>query len=329
MSNQPFDNRYISSSEGTNPIILEMPHSGLAGFHSIHEAPEVMARKIRFKSEAVRNTIGGGCDSAVPTMSGFLNLKNHHNVSTVHNTLARTYCDTNRSANEVSGWALTETNPNEHHHGVIWARTLVTNLTKTEMSLQQELLEALVRQKCERMLSEPLTMTEFDSLMTEVYDLHHAKIRYLQQSAIKRHGFCVHLALHSLPPLAVTKVNGGYVMGQRATRGPFDMAKNTLPDIILIHNNFKAAHKDLVDSVREAFEQAGLIVEDGKGPFLGDIGVTKIYGNPPKGVNIIGIEHVSHDTEPERHLGSPVINYRKSLEYQKAYRQAVLNLLAQ
>jgi len=326
MSEQPLDNKYIYSLEGTRPILLEMPHSGLGGFYSTDQLPPNIAAKIRFRSPKVRNTVGSGCDSAVPHMSDVFNLRNSYDLSLVFNELARVYCDTNRSKNEISGWALEKENADQHYHGIIWAKTLLTDV---DLSLDQESLEAIFKEKSEKTLSEPLTMSEFNTLMEQVYDLHHAKIRYLHQSSIRRHGFCIHLALHSLPAMSVKKVLGGYVMGQKSNRGPFDLEKNTLPDIILIHNNYKSTDKVLVDKVRHAFESAGLIVEDGQGPFLGDIDVTKIYGNPRKGVNVIGIEHVTHETEPKRHLGIPEVNFAKSGEFQKVYRQAVINLLAE
>jgi N-formylglutamate amidohydrolase len=320
-----FETNFIGAHEGKNPILLEMPHSGLNGYNLINDIPHYITRKLR-RSKAVQNTIGSGCDSAVPQMSGFITLKNYREVSTLHNTLARVFCDTNRSREEVSDWALEDGIPLEHHHGVIWARTVFSD-EKLDLSLQQEWLEAIVRANCEKMFSEPLTGDEFEKLMTEHYDVYHANIRYFHRVLKEKYGVCVHLALHSLPPFLVEKVWGGYIFGQKATRGPMNKENRTMPDIILIHNNYQAADKRYVDAVRSAFEEAGLIVEDGKGPFRGDIGVTNIYGDPYNGIHVIGIEHVTHDTEPFRHLGNPSVNAEAAWKYPPAYSKAVSNVL--
>lgn len=318
------NSKYVHSFEGTSPILLEMPHSGRIGLQMPNDIPSVLAKKVRFLSKAVRQTIGFGCDSAVPDMSGFAHLLAVSKLSGVSNDLARVYCDTNRSKTEVSDWAVEDKDHQKNHHGIIWARTVLTGL---DLSFPTGRLEIIVDRLAEKMLKSPLSADEFQELMSEVYDPYHEAIQHHHKRIIEKHGFCIHLALHSMAPLSVTKVYGGYVCGQKATRGSFDLEKNTLPDVILIHNNFASADKVLVQCVRDAFESAGLIVEDGQGPFLGNIGVTKLYGDPKRGINIIGIEHVSHDIEPERHLGNPAVDTGKALALQPVYKAAIENLL--
>ena len=319
---------FIRSYRGSGPILLEMPHSGRLGLETLNNVPKVLASKVRFVSEAVRRTIGFGCDSAVPDLSGFINLVSVSRLSGISNDLARVYCDTNRGRNEVSGLALEGRPMNEHQNGVIWARTVPTGLDLTR-SIEE--LEHIVNTQCEPILNKPLSAIEFEELMGQVYDPYHAEICAHQQRIIDQHGFFIHLALHTLPPLSPAKIHGGYVCGQKATRGPYDPEHNTLPDVILIHNGFDektmSADKVLIDRVRYAFESAGLIVESGIGPFLGNIGVTKLYGNPARGRNIIGIEHVTHDIEPKRHLGNPFVDTKKAMALRPVYAKVIEYLL--
>ena len=313
-------NKYISYFEGSTPILLEMPHSGLTGL-SLAQIPHCLSSKADV--DEFTKIVGFGCDASVPEMTGIHGRLRSLNPYGIYNNLARVYCDTNRDKEDVSGWALEGKDPNSHHHGIIWIRERLGGL---DLSLPVEELEKIVDQ-CKKTMKAPLTQEEFDNLMKEVYDPYHATVRRLQDQIVEDHGYCIHLAFHSMPPFSTRKIYGGYIFGQKATRGSFDMAKNTLPDVILIHNNFKAADKNVVDTVRWAFESEGLIVEDGQGPVLGDIGVTKKYGNPRMGFNIIGIEHVAHDTEPERHLGSPLVNTAKAMAFQASYEKVVKSLL--
>lgn len=316
--------KYVHSHKGNQNILLDMPHSGTVGIEIISNVPEVIKSRLRFTSKAVRQTIGFGCDVAVPHMSDFLHLVAVCGLSGVSNDLARVYCDVNRSRDEVSGLAVSGCDSYENHHGTIWSRTLLKDL---DLSLSRTELEYLVDENCERMFETPLSLDEFQTLLNEVYDPYHKALQKHHKRIVQKYGHCIHLALHSLPPISVAKIRGGYVCGKKATRGPFDSIGNTLPNIILIHNNYRAADKQVVDLVRTAFESAGLIVEDGRGPFLGDIGVTSLYGNPKNGVHVIGIEHVTHDTEPERHLGNPKIDLVQAFKYRPIYREAIENLL--
>ena len=322
--------KYVRSYEGNQNILLDMPHSGTLGLELVGNIPEIIKSRLRFTSKAVRQTIGFGCDAAVPHMSDFLHLVAVCGLSGVSNDLARVYCDVNRSRDEVSGLAVQGYDSYENHHGTIWSRTL---LKDADLSLSHHKLEGLVDENCERMFKSPLSTNEFRILMDEIYNPYHRALQEHHKKIVAKYGHCIHLALHSLPPVSVAKIRGGYICGKKAVRGPFDPIKNTLPDIILIHNNYQAAAKSVVDLVRLAFESAGLIVEDGRGPFLGDIGVTAIYGRPKeegrrvKGVHVIGIEHVTHDTEPERHLGNPKVDLIQAFKYRPIYREAIENLL--
>ncbi len=314
---------FFSFKEGCTPILLEMPHSGILGLHTPYSLTPFIAGKVNFNSPEVRKTIGFGCDAAVPAMSGYIHLM-QYGLSGIRNDLARVFCDTNREEHEISGLALEGADNNKGHHGIVWARTVPVEV---DLSLPREQLEEFVRTKCEPLLQKPYTLQEFSQLISEVYYPYHATIKRLHKKAVEKHGFCIHLALHSLPPVSIDLVNGGYVCGQKAKRGPYNRDKGTLPDVILIHNNFEAAERSLVETVRIAFESAGLLVEDGQGPFVGSNGVTKMYGNPYKGLHVIGIEHVTHETEPLRYLGNPTVNLEKAKKFQYVYEKAVMDLL--
>ena len=70
-----------------------------------------------------------------------------------------------------------------------------------------------------------------------------------------------------------------------------------------------------------------MIVSDGAGPFAGSNGVTGMYGKPAEGINVLGIEHVTHGIETDRHLGGVNVNIVKSASMQKAYRKVCNDLL--
>ena len=175
---------YVRSFEGNTPILLEMPHSGRVGLETLNGIPDVLARKVRFVSEAVRQTIGFGCDSAVPDLSGFISQVASRRVWGISNDLARVYCDTNRGRNEVSGLALEGRPLNEHQNGVIWARTVPIGLDLTRPT---EELENIVDTQCERTLETPLSNNAFQTLMNEVYDPYHAEIQAHHQRIIDLH----------------------------------------------------------------------------------------------------------------------------------------------
>lgn len=312
---------FVHSFEGKGPVLLEVPHSGLIGVDSLESAPELITSRLRFDSKSVRQTVVFGCDIAVPTMSGYCDLICHLNVSGVINSLARVFMDTNRDRNEFSSLAVGGGRAGANHHGVIWARTLLTDV---DLNLPVKSLEDLVASRCEKIYTMPFTRDEFEELLLAFYDPYHAAIREHHKRIVSECGLCIHLALHSLPPFQVASINGGYVTGKVASRG---RSKGQLPDIILIHNNFKAADKAIINKIRMAFEAEQLIVEDGRGPFLGDRGVTKIYGNPKDGIHVVGIEHVTHNVEIGRHCGSLAINVEKAKRFRKVYRSAVMNLM--
>ena len=314
-------NIYIRYCEGSVPVLLEMPHSGLARLEP-NDLPQSIASKFNF--EEFDRIVGFGCDASVPEMTGFNDLLKELDTYRLHNDLARVYCDTNRDRYEASDLAFEDGSPNDHHHGVIWIRDIPVGL---DLSLSTEALEKLIRER-PITLKAPLTKKEFEAYMSQFYDPYHEAIRRLHKQIVAEHGYCIHLALHSMPAFSLKKICGGYVCGKKASRGRFDITKNTLPDIILIHNDHRSTLRDLVVKLKRIFRQSGrLIVEDGQGPFKGDIGVTKKYGSPFKaGVSVIGIEHVAHDLEPERHLGRPTVNLGKAHELQSTYFEAIANL---
>ncbi len=318
-------NKHIHVFEGNARVLLEMPHSGLFGFEPSDKIHPSLAPKINSGSAELRKAIGAGCDASVSEMTGFNSLINDLNLYGIRNDLARVLCDTNREKDQVSDWAVKRGSPDDHRHGVIWDSVPIIG---ADLNLSDQELKDLLTTKAERILKEPLTQRKFSAFMKDAYDPYHAQLQYFHEQIIRRHDFCIHIALHSMPPFFPKKVCGAYMFGsQKAQRGSFDQQNNTLPDVILIHNNYKAASRVHVETIKYVFQSAGLIVEDGKGPFLGDIGVTKKYGDPLKYVEVIGIEHVAHETEPGRHLGSPEVDLEKARKFQNIYRQAISQLL--
>ncbi len=317
----------VISKEGASPVLLEMPHSGVHGIKNRVGIPDWFDLLVRHESAEVRKTLGFGVDAAAPILSGYDRLLATMPVSGVRTRLARALVDCNRERTEVSGLAVIGADERQHHHGVIWARTVVTGVSAETLRDERQLTET-VNTKSEPVLRRPLTRREFVELLRWGYRPYHETIAAHHDRLTALHGKCVHLALHTLPAFAVATCQGGYVCGPPATRGPLDPDTGTLPDVILIHNGFAAADRRFVDAVRKAFTDAGLIVSDGSGPFLGSNGVTAMYGDPENGIHVIGIEHVTHDgIEPRRHEGDTAVANRKAVAFQSVYRQAVTNVL--
>lgn len=291
----------ITHQPGSSKLFLEMPHSGRVGIGDLSGVPSVLVERLRFSSAEVRATIALGCDVAVPEMTGFDERRNDPTISTLSNDLARVYTDPNRNkAKDVSGRVHPDYDPMHAPHGVIWARTAPRGLN---LAQERAIYESEARKKFEDIYDKPLTKAEFDALMAETYDPYHAYIREAHETIREQQGEVVHLALHTFPPVLGVSVDGAYCMGQPARPGRFSPAEGTFPDLILIHNAFKAADPKYVEIVRRHFEAQGLVVQDGFGPFVGDTGVTALYGDPANGVHVIGIEHVPHNIEVGRHLG--------------------------
>ncbi len=325
---------YVRTKQGESHVLLEMPHSGKAGlayrgYRATDGLPQNFASLVRFESAEVRKTLGFGCDAAAPALSGYSQLINSPSLSLsgIRNGLARAFVDCNRDRTEVSGLALTDADTRRHHHGVIWARTVLMGLD-SEALRDEKRLNELVNTECEPVLRDPLRPKEFADLMRLGYEPYHAQIREQHRRIVERHGRCVHVALHTLPAFDVALSQGGYVCGPPARRGPLDPQNGSLPDVILIHNGYAAADPRYVNAIRDAFTEAGLVVSDGSGPFLGSNGVTKMYGDPANGVHVIGIEHVTHGgIEPRRNDGCTTVNEEKARAFQSVYRKAILNLL--
>lgn len=314
---------YIRIVEGSAPILLDIPHSGTIGLNGPEGVPEIIAERVRWNSEAVRRTAGFGCDAAVPQMTGFSALAKEFGLSRVSNELARVWSDPNRDLKDLSGRAVEGYPPDNFPHGLLWARTVPYGL---DLSQSQERIEA-ARAQFENVFDRPLKPAEFKALLAEVYTPYHAALQDAHKRTIASDGRVLHLALHSAPPVSLTKVDGAYVAGAPVQRGCMDLKKRTFPDVFLIHNDFQAADPRYIEILRQTFTEAGLIVEDGKGLFKGHDGVTGIYGNPGEGRNVIGIEHVAHGSELGRHLGIPTVNKEAAEQFQPVYRLAIQRLL--
>lgn len=308
--------KLIHYNSGSSRLFLEMPHSGQKGIETQDSVPAVLAQRLR-SSEAVRASLVFGCDLAVPAMTQFEAQRSNPTVTTLSNDLSRIFTDANRDKNtDVSGRICEGFNRDAFPNGVVWARTVPRGL---HFDQSPDEIAAAARSQFEDIFDAPLSPEEFAALMGEVYDPYHARIQQAHREIREQHGEVVHLSLHTFPPVLGTAVDGGYCLGKPAQPGPFNMQEGTFPDLLLIHNNFRAASREKVEVVRRHFEKAGLIVQDGFGPFLGNNGVTGIYGNPDNGVHVIGIEHIPHRIETGRHLGSMDFDEDEARKHQAMY----------
>lgn len=307
----------IDYKPGSSRLFLEMPHSGQRGIESLDGVPAALAQRLRFSSKAVRDSLVFGCDIAVPAMTDFAARQSDPTLTTLSNNLSRIHTDPNRDRKmDVSGRICEGFDRDAFPHGVVWTRTVPQGL---DFDQSPEEIAAVARSQFEDIFDEPLTRAEFDALMGEVYDPYHAHIRRTHERILKQHGEVVHLALHTFPPVLGGAVDGAYCLGKPARPGQFNLREGTFPDLLLIHNGFKAASREKVEVVRQHFEAAGLIVQDGFGPFLGSNGVTGMYGDPENGVHVIGIEHVPHGVETGRNLGSMDFDEDAARKHQKMY----------
>lgn len=310
-------NHLINFSPGSSRLFLEMPHSGQVGIQTLEGVPTTLASRLNRTSEAVRATLVFGCDLAVPTMTDFSARQKDPRLTTLSNDLSRVFTDSNRDKRtDVSGRILKGRDRNVFPNGVVWARTVPRGL---DFQQSPELIQVAARTQFEDIFKEPLSDEEFDTLMSQIYDPYHAHIRQAHETIRSNHGEVVHLSLHTFPPVLGTVVDGAYCLGDVAQRGQFDLKRGTFPDLLLIHNGFKAADRKYIEVVRRHFEEAGLIVQDGEGPFLGNNGVTGIYGDPKNGVHVIGIEHIPHGIETHRHRSSMDFDAVTATKHQAMY----------
>ncbi len=310
-------NHLINFSPGSSRLFLEMPHSGQVGIQSFEGVPAALASRLNAASDAVRATLVFGCDLAVPTMTDFAARQQDPRLTTLSNDLSRIYTDPNRDKRtDVSGRILADRDRSAFPNGVVWARTVPRGL---DFQQSPKAIQEAARSQFEDIFQEPLSVEEFDALMAELYDPYHAHIRQAHEAIRDNHGEVVHLSLHTFPPVLGTAVDGGYCLGEMAQRGRLDLKQGTFPDLLLIHNGFKAADRRYVEVVRRHFEAAGLIVQDGEGPFLGNNGVTGIYGDPANGVHVIGIEHIPHGIETGRHRNSMNFDEDAAQKHQGMY----------
>ncbi|QQR54841.1 N-formylglutamate amidohydrolase [Candidatus Peregrinibacteria bacterium] len=306
----------IHYNSGSSKLFLEMPHSGRLGIQDKEGVPDLLKTRLN-ATEAVRASLVFGCDIAVPTMTQFdaRRIEAHH--TTLSNDLSRIYTDPNRDKNtDCSGRIREGFDRDAFPNGVIWTRTVPRGLN---FELSPEEVAEQARAQFEDIFNAPLSSDEFDALMREVYDPYHAHIRETHEAIRGQHGEVIHLSLHTFPPVLGTVVDGGYSLGKPARPGLYDVQAGTFPDLLIIHNDFKAASREKVEVVRRHFKRAGLIVQDGFGPFLGSNGVTGLYGNPEQGVNVIGIEHIPHRIETGRHLGSMSFDEDEAKKHQAMY----------
>jgi N-formylglutamate amidohydrolase len=314
-------NDYIRLRQGSSRVLLEVPHSGTMGIGMYSAGvPDILKKRLQ-RWGGGRDTITFGCDVAVPEMSGYEDLAHELDLTCIEDNLARVFTDVNRARSETNGYVIAGLPRTGPIHGVVWSHTVPRgiNLRADQTTM---VMDAVAQMN--ELFAPPMTKSEFEELMGMVYDPYHFELRGQHRRIIEEHGSCVHLALHSLPPIQATTWAGAYITGAPATRGYFDPIRGDLPDVILIHNGFKAAGRDIVQRIRRAFEMEGLIVMDGEGPFLGDRGVTALCGDPQKGRHVIGIEHVTHGIETGRMHGILAFDVDKARAHRKAYKNAVL-----
>lgn len=292
---------FVHSEPGSSRLVLDMPHSGVLGLDDPSLLPNVVRNNIRLESDKVRETLGMGVDLAVPAMTDFHNQTDHSRVWT---DLPRVALDVNRELTSTDGLAVEGYGPAKHAHGLIWRGTVPHGL---DFSRGPQGVHEQAAQAMEDILHRPYTQEELEELLSLGYHPYYSALKESMDRVVEREGAAVMVALHTFPEFAPGKLvegrfTGAYALGPKVPKGP--LQKRQLPDMISIHNAGAAATRPVIEVVRSTFEDAGYMVQDGIGPFKGDMGSTVLYPNLEEGRNVIGLEFVARGIEIDRDQGS-------------------------
>ncbi|OGJ46447.1 hypothetical protein A3J23_00565 [Candidatus Peregrinibacteria bacterium RIFCSPLOWO2_02_FULL_48_14] len=293
---------FVHYEPGETPLILDMPHSAVDRDISFDNLPEAIKKVFRFESAAALRTLNIGVDHAVPCMTPF----HERGDSKVWTALPRVFCDPNRAPNDVDALSVDGAPEGPNAHGLIWRASVARDETAIE-----------------DLLKRPYTRKEFEEIVETSYNPYHAALKEAINKTRDRFGIAIVLGLHTFltsQPKKLTqgRYAGAYVLGEEMPRG--SLAQGTgLPDLILIHNDHRAASLPIIETVRGTFIQHGYLVEDGTGHLKGDNGITAMYGRPEEGIHVVGLEFVPHGIEINRAEGSLELDLEQTHQIQRVY----------
>lgn len=276
---------YVHYREGETPLVLSMPHSAIEVPTSL-DGP--IAKVYNFADETARRAIRAGADQAVPQMTDFHAQTRHSRVWT---DMPRVLIDVNRGPEDIDNNSLEGETKEGHAHGIIWNKSLEA-VGDTPVPL----------------LKRPYTPDEYRKILERHYNPYGEAVRGAMDNVLKEHGYAVLLDCHTMPAVALQMTPGGaYAYTDPAKRG--ENFPEEWPDLIMITNEGQSCGSVISSIVRETFQEAGLIVMDGTGPFKGDRGSTVLYADPENNRHVVGLEFVSHnDLECRREKGIVDIN---------------------
>lgn len=321
--------KYVSFEPAStpSPLILSMPHSASPATFSVADTPSIVTGNLRI-SDDVKKTICRVTDIGVPPATNF----HQQPYARIHTRFPRAFVDVNRATTDIDSLSVEGRGDPAHAHGVIWRSTV---LVTDDLS---DIPGAAAR--IQDMLQRPYTQTEFAELVQLAHEPYHKAIRDVMRKTRETVGVAVLLDLHTFPPHIATKIppgyrhSGAFVLGPKARRGRLrNIREGEMPDLIAIVNSDaegrpQSCHPKILEIIRDTFEEAGLIVDVGFGPFRGDNGSTILYANPREGSHVVGLEFVSHDLGPNHEQGSLEVNEREAAQLRPIFTQAFERIAA-
>ncbi len=288
---------HVRYEEGDSPLVLSMPHSAI-------QVPKNLTGPIaevyNFADINARRTLRTGADQAVPKITDFHNQLKHSRVWT---ELPRVLTDVNRGIEDVDRNSVEGKGDEGRAHGLIWHKSL-EKADKEPYTL----------------LKRPYTPDEYQEILEQHYNPYRRAVRTAMDDVLKKHGYAIMLDCHTMPALALQMTaQGAYTYEGPAKRG--ENFPEEWPDLIMITNGGESCSPEISNIIRETFEEAGLIIMDGVGPFKGDRGSTALYADPDRNKHVIGLEFVSHnDLEHGRESGIVDINQMVAFKIREVFR---------
>ena len=163
----------------------------------------------------------------------------------------------------------------------------------------------------DRCLSAPLSSAEFEARMRVIHRPYHEALQGLVADAVKRFGYCVLLAAHSMP--SVGRSGHGDAGAPRADVVPGTQGRST-------------ASARVIAAVDRVSAEAGLTVQHDE-PYRGGF-TTRHYGRPRDGVHAIQVELSRRLYMDEATLTPSAAAGQKGFEPTREFCRSVVRALA-
>ena len=155
------------------------------------------------------------------------------------------------------------------------------------------------------------TPAQHAHLVRSYYNAYHSRLIKLQQRALRRFGFCLHLDGHGMDRAGVVH-----------TKDPGEQRT----DIVVGDYNGRSAATSIVVAIEQYLARAGYHVARNK-PYSGGH-TTRVYGNPAKRLHVVQIElvkqlYMDRMATPFEAAQKPHLKKQSLVRLQKALREAL------